>query len=188
MRWLSNRSIRSIVVLSILTLLLAAACTGPEGDQGPSGSSGTAGQQGPKGDPGPTGQQGPIGGIGFLGPRGPEGAVGATGPQGLAGPTFAANIVAAPAGVVSATQPVVIAAGGTAQITIYGSGFPAGEVVFAEMNGITLQYVSGDNSADSMGMFVSTWSSLNKAGVYTLTVTASPSDVAATTTLIVAVK
>lgn len=197
MHWLRKRSFRSIVVLPILTLLLATACAGA---QGPAGSTGTSGSAGPAGPQGESGQQGPVGGMGFLGPRGAAGAEGAKGAkgdtghqgvggvQGPAGPVYGATIILAPAGDVSATQPVVLAAGGNPQYTIYGSGFPAGESLLVQMSGITARYVSGDTSTDKSGDFVNTWNAIAAAGVYTVKVTASPSNVAANTTVIVAVK
>ncbi len=73
------------VVLVIVGMMLAVACSGPEGPVGPVG----IGFEGPPGETGPVGPQGPAGLIGSQGPAGligPQGPAGLIGPQGPPGP------------------------------------------------------------------------------------------------------
>ena len=143
MRGLSKRSFGTLLLISILALFLAAACTGPEGDTGPKGDQGQQGDQGPEGPPG---GQGPAGPRGYEGPGGPEGPVGPAGPageqgtagaagaDGATGPTVPAAIILVPKGETSVTQPVVVvAATYEPQLDVYGSGFPAGAPILIEM-------------------------------------------------------
>ena len=70
------------IVLIAGMMMLAVACSGPEGGAGPPGS---AGQMGPAGPPGPDGPQGQQGVMGLTGAQGPVGLVGPAGPPGPAG-------------------------------------------------------------------------------------------------------
>ena len=81
---------RSLLLLIMLLSLLVAACTGPQGEQGPPGPQdqrgGPPGPQGVPGPQGPPGEQGPQGNAGEPGPQGPRGAPGVQGPRGEPGP------------------------------------------------------------------------------------------------------
>ncbi len=52
------------ILAAFLTVLLLAACAGPEGPQGPAGPAGPPGPEGPQGPPGPEGPAGPPGPVG----------------------------------------------------------------------------------------------------------------------------
>jgi len=79
---LNGRSLGTLLVLSLVTLLLAAACQGTTGSQGSAG---------PKGDPGLPGLAGAAGNPGT------PGEPGNTGPQGLAGPVGSQGSAGSPA-------------------------------------------------------------------------------------------
>ena len=73
------------LVMAIVILMLAVACTGPvgpAGEVGPQGEQGLQGEPGPMGAQGERGEQGPQGEVGL---QGPEGRIGETGMQGPAG-------------------------------------------------------------------------------------------------------
>ncbi|MBN1369856.1 MAG: collagen-like protein [Dehalococcoidaceae bacterium] len=77
------------VISVTLILSMAAACTGPQGEQGvvgPAGPTGPAGPSGPQGPTGPQGATGPAGPQGEPGLQGPQGEQGPPGPQGEQGP------------------------------------------------------------------------------------------------------
>ncbi len=65
----------NLVAVSLLAMLLLAACAGPNGPQGPAG---------PAGPEGPRGQAGPAGPAGTTGPAGPQGPAGLAGSPGKA--------------------------------------------------------------------------------------------------------
>ncbi|MBI2916731.1 MAG: hypothetical protein HYY01_01950 [Chloroflexi bacterium] len=67
-------------------LLGLAACTGPEGQQGPAGPQGERGAVGAAGIAGPAGPAGLAGAAGATGPAGAAGAAGPAGAAGVAGP------------------------------------------------------------------------------------------------------
>ncbi len=58
---------KKLVVLFLFSILLLAACSGPEGSQGPMGPSGPAGPEGPQGPQGLQGETGPAGEAGPIG-------------------------------------------------------------------------------------------------------------------------
>ena len=73
------------LLLLVAALLLAVACTGPQGEQGPAGTTGPVGPAGAAGPTGPAGTAGTAGTAGAAGAAGPAGAAGAAGPAGPAG-------------------------------------------------------------------------------------------------------
>ncbi len=92
----------ALASLFLVVGMLAAACSGATGPQGPAGERGAAGPQGPTGpagERGATGPQGPAGSAGERGATGPQGTQGATGVAGAQGPAGAVvetnNLVAA---------------------------------------------------------------------------------------------
>ncbi len=193
MGWLNKRAIATFVVLSIVTLFLAAACTGKVGETGP------AGAQGPQGAAGAAGAQGPQG------PKGDTGAKGATGEKGAAGavgPTLGLGLIAIPTGTdLGTAQPAVILTGKQQpKVTIYGSGFPAGdlytvELVIDDKTSYIMVLVSGsDPSIRKSGAFTGKFQAPANlpadiaAGVYQLRVTAGPSGVSATVPVVMVVK
>ncbi len=123
--------------LSVLTLLLLAACPSPQGTEGPQGPAG------PQGVPGAVGPQGPVGPVGPVGPQGPQGPEGkvvvvdggvVTGPQGPIGPRGASVVVVAigpDAGCPSKGVRVSLEDGGAPQIicdgqSVVGASEPPG--------------------------------------------------------------
>ena len=125
-----------IWVALFMTTLVLAACTGPAGPSGSSGSSGPAG---------------PAGAAGSAGSAGDSGSAGAAGPPGAPGPQ-------GPAGK-SATNPSAnielgsLAVSGGGSITVWGSGFSAGESVVLTVASGGAKYVIGGGDANSDGAF-----------------------------------
>ena len=77
------------LVMAIVILMLAVACTGPvgpAGEIGPQGELGEVGEVGPQGPPGKDGLDGAQGPQGERGPAGAQGKAGTQGRAGLAGP------------------------------------------------------------------------------------------------------
>lgn len=68
--------IHTFIAVSLLALLLQAACAGPPGAPGPAGPPGPPGAAGP---PGPAGPAGPAGAAGPAGPAGKSGAAASPG-------------------------------------------------------------------------------------------------------------
>ena len=196
MRWLNKRSFGTLLVLSVLTLFLAAACTGSEGDrgsEGPAGSKGDTGAQGAKGD---KGDKGDNGARGDTGAKGDTGATGATGDTGPAGPTIPTSIVVVPVGTVTTAQPAMVLGGADneVKIVVYGSGFPAGEFVSVALIGAdgeetVLTRSSGDSAVNASGAFTGQFSApatkVVDPGVYTVNVATGPSGIQASAPLVV---
>ena len=144
----SPRRISGIaVIIAIMLALLIAACEGPPGTQGSQGAQGEPGLPGLSGNPGLPGVQGVQGEPGLPGNPGLAGVQGVQGEQGPAGPSVAAQIVLAE---------YSFEAGGEHDITVMGSGFNAGDVVFGEiLTGEDTIPVVGSTANDS-GAFMST--------------------------------
>lgn len=144
----SPRRISGIVIIfALLLALLIAACEGPAGAQGPQGPQGEPGLPGLPGNPGLPGVQGVQGEPGLPGNPGLPGVQGAQGDQGPPGPSVAAQVVLANNG---------FEAGGEHEITVMGSGFAAGDVIFGEIviGEDTIPVVGG--TANGSGAFMST--------------------------------
>ncbi len=77
---------RKALVFTFFVSLLASACTGSDGAQGPVGAQGEQGPTGEQGPAGPAGEDGMEGPQGPQGPEGPEGPAGPEGPEGPQGP------------------------------------------------------------------------------------------------------
>ncbi len=180
MRWISNSSSGTFLVLSIVLLLLAAACSGAVGDRGaagPAGSAGTAGTAGTAGAAGATGPAGPTGATGATGSQGGQGPEGPQGEAGADGPAVPAAIVLTSDDVSGAEQPLTVNAGDP-EFTVVGSGFPGdasliGEIVTPAGVTIFLRFQGGDRTTSDAGTFSSTFSvgqSLS-AGVYSVEIT-----------------
>jgi pilus assembly protein FimV len=134
-----------ILVAAFMTTLVLAACTGPAGPSGTSGSSGPAG---------------PAGAAGASGSDGNAGAAGAAGPPGAPGPQGAAGK--------SATNPgsanielgsLAVSSGGG--LTVWGSGFSAGESVVLTVASGGANYVIGGGDANADGAFELTGTASN---------------------------
>ncbi len=142
-----------ILVAAFMTTLVLAACTGPAG---PAGTSGSAGPAGPAG---PSGAAGVDGAAGSAGAAGPPGAPGPQGPSGK-----------------SATNPgtanielgsLAVSSGGS--VTVWGSGFSAGESIVLTVASGGAKYVIGGGDANSDGAFEFSASASNvPAGVGSL--------------------
>ncbi len=199
MQLLNRRPLFTVLVLSIITLFLAAACTGPEGTTGSQGSSGAAGAAGPQGPAGPAGA---VGASGSRGGQGATGATGATGDTGPAGPTVPISLVVVPTsatGVSTGGLPaVVIVENDGPKFTIYATGFPAGDLVTVELSVdastsyIMRRIASGsDYEVRGSGAYMAKFQGPRQltpnvpAGLYTVTATAGPSGVSATAPLLV---
>ena len=118
MSWQKKRSVRILLLLSLVTLFLAAACQGSGGPSGAPGPKGDPGVPGLPGNAGAAGNPGEPGNPGSAGILGPQGATGSQGPAGDSAPAFAPSIV---------LDPVVIEATGDAEFEVRGSGFSSGE-------------------------------------------------------------
>ena len=176
MRWHKNRRLGILVLFSIITLFLVAACQGTDGDPGLTGSKGDPGAPGTAGsaaDVGPQGEKGdpgPIGGTGSGGQEGPVGDPGAT--------TTAA--IALESDSVTTTNPT---------FQVWGSGFTAGDSYTAQIwdegNQIDLTHTSSEAvTVNSDGAIGGTWSASVSAGLYTIAVT-DASGIMATAPLVV---
>ena len=186
MRLLNRRPLVTVLVLSIVTLFLAAACAGPEGTTGPQGATGATGAAGPAGAAGATGS------AGAKGDKGAQGDKGAKGDTGPAGPTMPVSLAVVPTGESSGSQPAVIVVGaGEPKITVYASGLPAGDLITVELVvDDTLSYLmsrisSGSDSAvRASGAYMAKFQAPTKltpnvpAGLYTIRLTAGPSGIA----------
>ena len=140
-RPLSIRKALKVGVVSALTAgLLAAACGGAIGDQGPSGPTGDQGPAGPAGAGGSAGPAGPLGNPGSAGVNGPSGEAGPAGPPA----PQAQAAIAVSIGVITLDD----------RFEVWGSGFAPGEsvVVSFEVDD-ALQRVVGDVTASSGGAF-----------------------------------
>ena len=162
----SPRRISGIAILLVLSLaLLIAACTGPAGPQGAQGGQGNAGLPGLSGNPGLPGVQGIQGEPGLPGNPGIAGVQGPQGIQGERGPSTAAEIVLAEN---------TFEAGGEHDITVMGSGFEPGDVVFGEILTGEDTYPVVGGTANNSGAFMTTAGidlsriSALATGVYTL--------------------
>ena len=124
-RFLSARALALLLVVALASLL-AVACTGDVGPQGPQGSAGPQG---------PAGQQGPEGPRGDPGRAGSAGAPGAAGEQGPPGPSLNASI---------SISEWMFEPGETT-FTVYGSGWQ-------DFEDITLTAVHSDGSTAGAGV------------------------------------
>ena len=163
----SPRRISGIAVIVVLSLaLLIAACEGPAGSQGAQGPQGDPGLPGLPGNPGLPGVQGVQGEPGLPGNPGLPGVQGPQGEQGPPGPSVAAQVV---------VPEHSFEDGKEHDLTVMGSGFQRGDVIFGEIatGGDDTVAVVGATANES-GAFMST-SGLDleslatlSPGVYTL--------------------
>ena len=162
----SPRRISGIALISALLLaLLIAACEGPVGPQGPPGPQGDPGLPGLPGNPGLPGVQGIQGEPGLPGNPGLPGVQGPQGEQGPPGPSVAAKVV---------IPEYTFEEGKEHTITVIGSGFNPGDVIFGEITiGADALPVVG-STANGSGAFLATAGldlerlTALTAGVYTL--------------------
>ena len=182
MRWISNNSSGTLLVLSMVLLLLAAACSGAVGERGGTGSAGATGAAGAAGAAGGTGPAGATGGTGSAGSQGGLGPQGPQGEVGVDGPTVPAAIVLTSDDVSGTEQPLTVSAGDPT-FTVVGSGFPSdasliGEVITPAGTSKFLSVSAGDKITSGAGTFSTTFSvgSSLAAGVYSVVVTAAGSE------------
>ena len=157
----SPRRISGIAIIAVLMLaLLIAACEGPAGPQGIQGPQGEPGLPGLPGNPGLPGVQGVQGEPGLPGNPGLPGVQGPQGEQGPPGPSVAASI---------AVPVNSFEDGMEHSLTVMGSGFSAGDVIFGEIaiGGEDTVAVVGA-TANGSGAFMST-SGLDLESLATLT-------------------
>ena len=176
MRWHKNRRPGILVLFSIITLFLVAACQGSDGDQG---LTGLKGDPGAPGAPGAQGDIGPQGDKGDSGSRGGAGTEGSEGPTGDSAEATSAAIVLV-SNSVSTTNPV---------FQVWGSGFTAGDSYSAQIwdgaNPVNLTHTSSEAvTVGSDGAIGGSWSTSVSAGLYTVAVT-DASGVMATAPLVV---
>jgi len=97
-------------------------------------------------------------------------------------------------GQTSAGQPAVVEAGSRKpQITIYGSGFPPGDIISADVlapeGEYLLDFLGGNQVVSDAGTFESSWRASKRAdvseGLHTVRVLAGPSGAQASAPLIV---
>ena len=196
MRLLNRRPLFTVLVLSIVTLLLTAACAGPSGSAGSAGLPGLPGVPGGEGIQGPSGQTGPAGLPGSSGSSGATGPAGASGNTGPAGPTVPASIIVVNSDAdATASQPAVIVVGeDQPKFTVYGAGFPANtlgfivELTTADTTYIMQRISTGSDTVIRPSLTYKASFQAPKglkgtphivAGLYTVTVTAGPSGVQA---------
>ncbi len=195
MRLAKKSTFLTLLVVSVLTLFVAAACgsEGARGSQGPQGAQGGQGSQGPQGAQGPQGDQGPQGPQGAQGPQGDQGPQGS---QGYQGETLPLNIILAAPGDNTSDQPLVVSPDNPVHVVVYGSGFNEGEELRVELvasNGLVIanfSRVEGSNFVGLAGAFESEWATASPLaeGLYSIEVTAMPSNTKASAPLIVAAK
>ena len=176
MRWHKNRQLGILVLFSIITLFLVAACQGSDGDQGSSG---------PKGDPGAPGALGAQGDIGPQGEKGDAGSRGGAGSGGSAGPTGDPG---------EATSAAIVLVSNSVSTTnpafqVWGSGFTNGDSYSAQIwdgaNPVNLTHTSSEAvTVNSDGALGGSWSTSVSAGLYTVAVT-DASGIMATAPLVV---
>ena len=176
MRWHKNRQLGILVLFSIITLFLVAACQGSDGDHG---LTGLKGDPGAPGAPGAQGDVGPEGDKGDTGPRGGAGSGGSEGPTGDPGENTSAAVVLM-SDSVSTTNPV---------FQVWGSGFTAGDSYSAQIwdgaNPIDLTHTSSEAvTVSGDGAIGGRWSTSVSAGLYTVAVT-DASGVMATAPLVI---
>ena len=123
--WQSKRSLRFLIIASLLTLFVAAACA--EGAQGPSGPKGGPGDPGLPGNPGAAGLPGDPGNPGPTGPQGPVGPTGAQGSAGDPAVATAASIVLEETVIVPCADRRSRCRAGGGRYTVLGAGFTPGE-------------------------------------------------------------
>jgi len=123
--WQSKRFLRFLIVPSLLTLFVAAACA--EGVQGPLGPKGAPGDSGLPGNSGAAGFPGEPGNPGPAGPQGPEGPAGAQGSAGDSAVATAASIVLENTVVVPCADGRSRCRAGGGRYTVVGAGFTPGE-------------------------------------------------------------
>ena len=153
MSWPKKRSVGILLLFSLVTLFLAAACVGADGNQG---SPGPKGDPGAAGLPGLSGLPGNPGEPGNPGATGSRGAKGANGPDGEAGSPIT---VAVPSIVL---VPNVIEATGKADFEVRGAGFTSGEPyeVWVEIGGEVFYPANrggGEMTVNENGALSSKW-------------------------------
>ena len=176
MRWHKNRQLGILVLFSIITLFLIAACQGSDGDQGLTGLKGDPGAAGPAGD---QGDIGPEGEKGDAGPRGSAGLEGSEGPKGDPAEATTAAIVLGSNSIATA-NPI---------FEVWGSGFTAGDSYSAQIwdegTPTDLTHTSSEAvTVSNDGAIGGSWSTAVSAGLYTIAVT-DASGVMATAPLVV---
>ena len=110
----------TVILVSALSLLLLAACAGPQGERGPQGPQGVAGPAREAGPAGPAGPRGPAGEPGIRGPQGLQGPPGVQGDPGRAGEAAAAHTS------IVTSAPILYMDSG---FEVWGSGFQPSESV-----------------------------------------------------------
>ncbi len=127
-------------VALVTVALIATACGGAVGEQGPLGAQGDTGPTGASGARGDTGPAGPSGLTGSPGVTGPQGE---TGPQGPGASQPQARIIS-PVATLTLDEP----------LDVWGSGFAAGESIVVSLEiDAGLQRVVGDTTAGPGGAF-----------------------------------
>jgi len=150
------RKIGKLVAFLIIVALIVVPLTACPGPQGPSGPSGPAGPQGAKGERGPMGAPGDTGARGMVGPEGPRGPAGPAGPAGTSGSTaeivvtwddnffwwgYGYNAICG-----------VDYTNGNGYLSILGSGFPEGKLVYITYCDDNTNWTSA--TTNSCGAFV----------------------------------
>jgi len=176
MRWHKNRRLGILVLFSIVTLFLVAACQGSDGDQG------LTGLKGDPGAPGAPGAQGDIGAQGYTGHAGSRGGAGSEGSEGPTGDPAEATSAA----IVLVSNSVTPA---NPVFQVSGSGFTAGDSYSAKIwdgaNPVNLTHTSTEAvTVNSDGAIRGSWKTFVSAGLYTVAVT-DASGVMATAPLVV---
>ena len=171
-----GKAIYPLVILSLIGMLLVAACAGPAGEAGSAGAAGAAGAAGP------------AGAAGAAGPAGPAGADGSDGADGTKGADGSAARFASIA--VSTVRNV--AGQETLKVTL--SGFSRKDtitVTIVEANGPGGDHTVGSAKTNGSGAVEETLGSAGSpaipsglgVGVYTLKATSGRDGASATTAL-----
>ena len=177
-----GKAIYPLVILSVIGMLLVAACAGPAGEAGSAGAAGAAGSAGSPGSPGAAGSNGATGPAG---PAGADGADGATGKKGADGSAsrFASLAVSTVRNVAGQETLKVTLAGFARKDTI--------TVTIVEANGPGGDHTVGSAKTNGSGAVEATLGSAGSpaipsglgVGVYTLKATGGRDGASATTAL-----
>jgi len=141
--------------VAILSMVMLAACTGPQGESGLAGNAGNPGNAGLAGEQGPQGQDGDPGEPGKSGNPGSPGNPGLQGPEGPEGPSGAGI---SPDAALMVSKPAFYL---NEPITISGSGF-------GEFEPIIVFFDLGDGNEPNIG-----FADANKGGAWTMIVPAA---------------
>ena len=161
-KYLLSRRIALVMLVSVFSALLLAACVGDPGQPGISGAPGNPGlpgEPGPQGAPGLPGLSGAPGLPGSAGAPGNPGKPGAPGEAGLPGNTGPQGEAISPHASIMVASPIIYLDKG---LTVAGSGFRAFEAIAVGFDLGVQQPSIGFANADPGGAWTLTVARLDK--------------------------